>query len=100
MLYSLEESGRLLVQACAMSFGYVFTPGALHEIHNMIRSGIGRMSDKGEESDPDKIFEAQRNLVEFVSKVAADARANNMTELDIHTVSSVLKDFCPVFPFS
>ena len=38
---NLEESGRLLVQACAMSYGYGFTPEALRDVHEMIRDGVG-----------------------------------------------------------
>jgi hypothetical protein len=96
----LEESARLLVQACAMSHGFGFTPQSLRDVHDMIRDGVEEMKNKGDLSNSQKITEAQINLVNFVAKAVAEAKASHRKEIEEQTVQATRTKFCPVYPFS
>jgi hypothetical protein len=96
----LEESGRLLVQACAMSHDFGFSSQSLQTVHEMIHEAVQRMNSMGHANDHDRILEAQRNLAEYVSRAVVDAQANNLTEIQVQTLRNVELQFCPVYPFT
>jgi hypothetical protein len=100
MNLTLEESARLLVQACALGYEFGFSPEALSTIHEIVRVGIGRMEHKGVAKDPKKILEAQINLARFVAEVIAHAKSDHLAEVQRYSVSAVQTSFCPVFPFA
>ena len=97
---ALEESGRVLVQGYAMSYGLGFSPRALLLLHEMIRDGVAEMDSRGQAQDPDRILEAQNNLAHFIKEAVADAQAARLPEVEEQNVLTVRASFCPVYPFS
>jgi len=97
---ALEESGRVLVQGYAMSYGLGFSPRALLLLHEMIRDGVAEMDSRGQAQDPERILEAQGNLARFIREAVADAQAARLPEVEEQNVLAVRASFCPVYPFS
>lgn len=97
----LEVSGRLIVEACSLSYGISFSPSALMTVHDMIRLGISIMVNNGEEETPLKLLEAQSNLANFICALAIEAKAQNYIDIERHHVLSMQQSkFCPVYPFT
>ena len=99
MRNDLEQGGRLLVQGCAMSYGFGFSPQSLRDVYDIIRNGIEKMEEKNQVDMPDKILEAQKSLIEFVSQLVTNAKLNSLTEIEEQTVRKVRIKFGPVYPY-
>jgi hypothetical protein len=94
----LEESGRLLLQACVTVYGIRFGPQALLEMHKQIEEGAIKIRQLGDEDNLEKLLEAQENLVRFVYEIVQFAKGKHLTSID--TIPAAVKlEFCPVYPF-
>ena len=93
----LEELGRFLAQTCIMAYGIRFDVSAIGELYEKIEQAVIKIKEKGDEDNFLKIFEAQKNLVEYIYAIAADAKENKLTSVDAATVRNV--QLCPVYPF-
>lgn len=96
----VERSGRLFVEACAMTYGVSLTPEAVAAIHEIIRDGVSEMETRGETETRDKIFQAQGNLVAFMHELVNEAERRADLEIDRQHVMAARASFCPVYPFS
>ena len=96
----IERSARLLVEAWGPAYGIDISVGALTIIHAMIRDGVQKMVDLGEENDHVKIFRAHTNLSGFLFHLTENAKAGYYSEIEQQHVENTQSRFCPVYPFS
>lgn len=94
----LEEFARSLMLNAISSTGVSFHPGARAELEQLITQGISQMRLKQHQRQPEKLIEAQQNLIQYIARIGEYARNYNLGSVD--TLPSAVKlEFCPVYPF-
>lgn len=96
----LQMSGRLIVEAWTAAYDVSFSGDALGVVHAMIREGVQRLVDAGDDRDAAKVFEAQENLGRFLFQLTRNARDAQYAEIELHHVQDAQSSFCPVYPFT
>lgn len=93
----LEEIGRSLSQISIMTYGIRFDTSAITELYDRIEKGVLKIKERGDEDNFDRLYEVQKNLIEYIYQIAAYAKEQSLTSVDAATIKIV--QFCPVYPF-
>ena len=93
-----EEFAKSLMLNAISATGIPFGPGARAELEQLITQGVSQMMKRQEHSQPQRVVEAQQNLVEYISRIGQYANANNLGSVDL-LPAAVKLEFCPVYPF-
>lgn len=86
------------MQTAISSAGVPFGPAARVELEQLITQGVSQMMKRQEHSQPQRVVEAQQNLVQYISRIGQYANENNLSSVDI-LPAAVKLEFCPVYPF-